>query len=70
MKENIEQYLQNKFLYYYNSNGRNPIWSVDSLEHEVFVEHYFEFEKLDKEDQWIIRNYIDALRKVYGEKHN
>ena len=62
----IERKLEGRFLEIYNSNGQNPKWAVDTLYYEVFVAHNYAFEQLNQEEQWIVRNYMDGLTKIYG----
>lgn len=62
----IERKLEGRFLEIYNSNGQNPKWAVDTLHYEIFVAHNYAFEQLNQDEQWIVRNYMDGLTKIYG----
>lgn len=62
----IERKLEGRFLEIYNSNGQNLKWAVDTLHYEVFVANNYAFEQLNQDEQWIVRNYLDGLRKIYG----
>ena len=42
------------------------LWASQELHWEVFIKHYYDFERLSEEDQWVVRNYMDALVKIYG----
>lgn len=47
------------------SRHQNPIWATEELEWTVLVKHYYDFEKLNKFEQWEIRNMIGAFSKLY-----
>lgn len=63
----LERRLEAVFLQILDKHG-NPTWAREELEWKVFVEHGVAFEALSKEDQWIVRNYMDGLKKVHGGK--
>lgn len=48
------------------SKHNNSTWAIEEMEWEVFVNHADEFNKLNEIDQWIIRNYMGSLKKLYG----
>lgn len=50
----------------YVNEGLNPHDAIRKLDHQIFVENWEEFNKLSQDQQWKIRNYIDALYKIYG----
>lgn len=57
--------LSNKFieLYKIHCNGKE---ALDRLNYLIFNENVDKFNALSIDDQWVIRGYIDALRKIYG----
>lgn len=61
--------IENKLSYHFtelirkHDNGR---WATNELEYLCFVKHKQDLENSGSE--WIVRNYILALREIYGEK--
>lgn len=51
----------------YVNEGSNPNDAIRKLDHKIFIENWDEFNKLSQDRQWKIRNYIDALYKIYGK---
>ena len=60
----IEETLYNKFLEILSKHN-NPQWALDELDYLVFVKYYYEFISFSDEEQWVIRNYMNSLRKIY-----
>lgn len=51
----------------YVNDGLNPDDAIRKLDHKIFVENWEGFNTLPDKQQWQIRNYIDALYKIYGK---
>ena len=51
----------------YVNDGLNPNDAIRKLDHQMFVDNWEEFNTLPENKQWQIRNYIDALYKIYGK---
>lgn len=51
----------------YVNEGLSPHDAIRKLDHQIFVENWGRFNNLPDGDQWKIRNYIDALYKIYGK---
>lgn len=45
----------------------SPHDALKKLDNKIFIENWDEFNKLSQDYQWKIRNYIDALYKIYGK---
>ena len=43
----------------------NGKWTTEEMEWISFVRDSEYFNSLSEDDQWIIRNYLDALAKIY-----
>lgn len=63
----LERNLEAMFLGLLEKHG-NPKWAREELDWIIFVEQGEHFERLDESDQWIVRNYLDGLKKVHGGK--
>lgn len=63
----MERRLEQSFLRAYRKHG-NPQWAREELDWKVFVKHGEQFNQLSEVEQWIIRNYLDGLKKVHGGK--
>lgn len=61
----MEQKLEKRFLEIIRKH-MDGLWASQELHWEVFIKHYYDFERLSEEDQWVVRNYMDALVKIYG----
>ncbi len=64
MRSVNEKRIVDAFLNIYNQH-QNPIWTSETLDYLVFVEHKEEFEKLSDWEQWEIRNLLGAIAKLY-----
>ena len=40
-------------------------WTTEEMEWITFVRDSEYFNSLSEDDQWVIRNYLDALAKIY-----
>ena len=65
MDKLFEKILSDRFVEIMKAHG-NPLWALETLEYEVFVKNIEALERLEMNDQWIIRNFMDALRRIYG----
>lgn len=63
----IERRLEQSFLKSLRNHG-NPQWAREELDWKVFVKHGEQFNNLSEHEQWIVRNYLDGLKKVHGGK--
>lgn len=63
----IERRLEQSFLKALRNHG-NPQWAREELDWKVFVKYGEQFNKLSEHEQWIVRNYLDGLKKVHGGK--
>ena len=61
----IERKLEGRFLEIIRKH-MNGKWASDELHWEVFVKHGYAFGQLTEANQWIVRNYMDGLTKIYG----
>lgn len=63
----LERNLEAMFLGLLEKHG-NPKWAREELDWIIFVEQGEIFENLSEHEQWIVRNYLDGLKKVHGGK--
>ena len=66
-KCDIEKKLERMYLETYRRLG-NSVWAVNEMKWKIFVVYERQLERLDTDDQWIVRNYIGSLEKLYGGK--
>lgn len=61
----LEQKLRNTFLKFVDE-GLTGRQAREKLNWLVFVDHGKEFEQLSYDQQWEVRLYLEALKKVHG----
>lgn len=61
----LEQKLRNAFLKFVDE-GLTGRQAREKLNWLVFVIHMEEFERLSYDQQWEVRLYLEALKKVHG----
>ena len=61
----LEQKLRNAFLKFVDE-GLTGTQAREKLNWLVFVIHMEEFEQLSYDQQWEVRLYLEALKKVHG----
>ena len=44
----------------------NSNWAIAEMEWKIFVVYAQQFERLDTDQQWEVRNYLGGLKKLYG----
>lgn len=64
MRSKYEKQILDAFLKIY-SYHHNAIWTYETLDYMIFVEHAKEFYQLTEDEQWEIRNLMGALKKIY-----
>ena len=64
-KCDIEKKLERMYLEAYKRLG-NSTWVVNEMKWKIFVVYERQLERLDTDDQWIVRNYIGSLEKLHG----
>lgn len=63
----IERRLNQSFLKALEKHG-NPQWAREELDWKVFVKYGEQFNQLSEEDQWLVRDFLLALKQVHGGK--
>lgn len=63
----LEKNLEAMFMGLLSKHG-NPTWAREELDWIIFVEQGEHFTRLNEQDQWVVRNYLDGLKKVHGGK--
>ena len=61
----LEKILEQMFMDILSKHG-DPKWALEELEWKVFVEMADQFEKLQPDEEWEVRNYLGALNKLHG----
>lgn len=64
-KSDVILKLERMYLGLLDQHG-NSNWAIAEMEWKILVVYAQQFERLDTEQQWEVRNYLGGLKNIYG----